>query len=252
MQETARYFGVNGSPLTEAGTFWGALQEHCAPNRVCTRQSYDEFGRRVRRWERVVQGVPWGSDAAATVQWIYNQPGFYDANQKDFIVAEWRAPRCYGNFKRSHYNGFGQLMAVQVPYQDWQSSVDGCGAGSVGSEIHVYYGYDGLGKPARVSAPILLHRTSWRATTVDWATAAKTQTTYDALGRAHAQHRPQWRADPVLLCRAHGLDRRSRSRRSGSARALAPARWSGQPADRPHLLLERQYLAAGCAGALEL
>ena len=48
------------------------------------------------------------------------------------MVREWRAPRCYGNLTRSHYNGFGQLVALHSSAQDWQEPTDGCGSSSGG------------------------------------------------------------------------------------------------------------------------
>lgn len=36
-QETATYYGVNGLGLSDSKAFWGALQEYCAVNEVCTR-----------------------------------------------------------------------------------------------------------------------------------------------------------------------------------------------------------------------
>src|SRR6185503_145388 len=40
-QETASYYGVNGLAVSDSKAFWGAMQEHCGVNSVCTRQSYD-------------------------------------------------------------------------------------------------------------------------------------------------------------------------------------------------------------------
>lgn len=118
--ETGIYYGVNESGNLSGGSgVWGQMKEHCAINGVCTQQSYDEFGRVLRRWERVADtttSLP--SDSSANVLWSYRAPGFYGSSHKTLIVTEWRSPRCFGNFTRSHYNGLGQLMTENKPYQD--------------------------------------------------------------------------------------------------------------------------------------
>ena len=66
------------------------------------------------------------------------------------VVTEWRAPRCYGNFVRRHYNGLGQLVQEQHPDDDWRTDMDGCTPGVNYPEIDVDFAYDGLGHQGRV------------------------------------------------------------------------------------------------------
>lgn len=160
--ETAAYYGVNGNgsnggygtnsaATTNSKAFWGAMAEYCGLNQVCTRQSYDAFGRRLRRWEGVGTSDAWGSDSASQVLWSYREP---DSSAATFIVTEARSPRCYGNFTRKHYNGLGQLVQVQSPQQNWARTWDGCTASNTnGDEVDVDYTYDALGQPMRVSVP---------------------------------------------------------------------------------------------------
>jgi hypothetical protein len=183
-KETGAYYGVNlsvGSGDTKY--FWGGMAEHCAVNGVCTRQSYDAFGRPRHRWERVAQGAAWwadgAQDASASVRWGYSAPS---GSQTALIVTEWRAPRCYGNFVRHHYNGLGQLIIEQRPDQSWQTSVDGCGSTNEGQEIDRYYTYDALGRPTWTSAPKLVSRSGYNTRTGDWS-VGYTATSYDRIGR---------------------------------------------------------------------
>jgi RHS repeat-associated protein len=158
------------------------MQEHCGVNDIGTRQSYDEFGRPVRRWERVPRGSAWGNDASAHVLWSYHPLGSINPNQNRYLVREWRAPRCYGNFVRRHYNGLGQLILEQRPDQAWEAVADGCGTSNLGKEIETHYGYDSLGNQTRLSAPILVDRTGYQNRPPNW-NKGFTATTYDALNQ---------------------------------------------------------------------
>ncbi|RIK46104.1 MAG: hypothetical protein DCC57_15840, partial [Chloroflexi bacterium] len=183
-KETGAYYGVNLSlGASDTKYYWGAMAEHCAVNGVCTRQSYDAFGRPHHRWERVAQGAAWWSngaqDTSASVRWGYSAPS---GSQTALIVTEWRAPRCYGNFVRRHYNGLGQLIIEQRPDQSWQTSVDGCGGADQGQEIDTYYAYDALGRPTWTSAPKLVSRSGYNTRTGDWS-VGYTATSYDRIGR---------------------------------------------------------------------
>jgi len=180
-KETAVYYGVNGLALSDSKAFWGALQEHCGVNEVCTRQSYDKFGRPVYRWEAVAKGSGWSSTSNAHVNWSYIPYGNgHTAN----IVTEWRNPRAEGNFVRKLYNGLGELIQEQRPYQNWAAT-------SGAQEIMVDYLYDALGPQTRVGIPWLtakyssgdLRRSAY------WG-GGYTQTDYDAMGR------PTWVTAP--------------------------------------------------------
>jgi len=186
-KETALYYGVNGLALSDPKAAWGAMQEHCAVNEICTRQAYDAFGRRTLRWEAVAKGSAWGSNGTATVYWNYRDP-LRDAGFKTTVVTEWRAPRCDGNFVRQHYNGLGQLVATQTPDQDWALSADGCLRTQNTNELETLTSYDALGQPTRTSVP---YRTNadWnqRVANLNWSTVwssrPHTLVSYDALGR---------------------------------------------------------------------
>jgi RHS repeat-associated protein len=183
-KETGAYYGVNVSlGAGDTKYFWGGMAEHCAVNGVCTRQSYDAFGRPHHRWERVAVGAAWWADnsqnASANVRWGYSAPS---GSQTAFIVTEWRSPRCYGNFVRRHYNGLGQLIIEQRPDQSWQTSVDGCGGADQGQEIDTYYAYDALGRPTWTSAPKLVSRSGYATRTGDWG-VGYTATVYDRIDR---------------------------------------------------------------------
>ncbi|MCB0045424.1 MAG: hypothetical protein KDD92_08345, partial [Caldilineaceae bacterium] len=186
--ESAKYFGVNmeyGENVQVGQAYWGAMAEHCGVNGVCTHQSYDEFGRPRYRWDWVVyasgaERTTWNGHTgnnAATV-WSYNAPGSL-TNQNNivlstYMVTEWHNPRSEGNFVRRHYNGIGQLVLEQTPYSNWTTSS--------GNEIHVNYGYDGLGRQTRVSVPREEGFKDWTATAT-WSTVPHTRTEYDALDR---------------------------------------------------------------------
>ncbi len=179
--ESAAYYGVNGLPLSDGKAFWGAMQEHCGLNGLCTRQSYDEFGRPLRQWASVPAADPWGADAAASVLWDYRPRG--TEGGATTVVTEWRAPRCYGNFVRRHYNGLGQLVQEQHPADDWRTGIDGCTPGANYPEIDVDFAYDGLGRQRAVAAPRSAVG-SWINRTADWANLPPhTATAYDALDR---------------------------------------------------------------------
>jgi YD repeat-containing protein len=162
-------------------------------NGRCTRQSYDEFGRPLRRWERAIAGSTWGSDASANLKWEYYAPGQAHASQPSLIVVEWRAPRGDGNFTRKVYNGLGQLVQVQTPQQERTSTVaaDNCSPGSAGHDVDVSYAYDALGNPIRVSVPQAGDRSLWYNRLMsDWSSVPHTLTTYDALNRVTSTTAP--------------------------------------------------------------
>jgi len=100
-KETASYYGVNGPALSTPNAVWGAVAEYCAVNQICTRQSYDEWGRRLFRWDIISAGSPWGSNAEASVRWDYRNP-LVNPGFKTTAITEWHAPRCAGNFMRKH------------------------------------------------------------------------------------------------------------------------------------------------------
>lgn len=172
-KETALYYGVNGLPITDGKAFWGAMQEHCGVNDVCTRQSYDQYGRRVYRWEAVTKGSAWAADSAAQVYWTYTP---YGSGQTATTLLEWRNPRSEGNFVRKVYNGWGELIQEQRAYQNWT-------AGN-GQEIITDYLYDALGRQTRVGVPWLTTKYAsgniLRSTT--WVNGF-TATSYDAISR---------------------------------------------------------------------
>ncbi|MFN8495887.1 MAG: hypothetical protein U0350_50315 [Caldilineaceae bacterium] len=172
-QETATYYGVNGLGLGDSKAFWGALQEYCAVNEVCTRQSYDEFGRRIYRWDSVPKGSAWDTNANASVNYGYLA---YGGAQTTNVVAEWHNPRSEGNFTRKLYNGLGQLVQEQTPYQGWTTTS--------GQEILVDHAYDAFGQQTQVSVPHLVATYSsgniYRGASY---AAGVTTTAYDALGR---------------------------------------------------------------------
>ncbi len=186
-QETARYYGVNGLAVTDGRAHWGQLAEWCGVNAVCTRTSYDSFGRPLRQWNGVAAGAAWNqSPASAAVHYGYYARG-YGGSHTNFVVA-WHAPRCYGNFVRSHYNGLGQLVQEQRPRQEWRTNIDGCNPGSYAPEVDVNYSYDALGNRIWRSVPVA---TGGRAINrvANWG-AGYSRTEYDVLGRVSRTHAP--------------------------------------------------------------
>ena len=144
--KTARYYGVNEIAGHGGVAIWGAMQEHCGVNEVCTRQVYDEFGRKVRRWEGVGKSTSWGlTNSNALVEWGYSMFG---GSQSASTITEWRNPRAEGNFVRKVYNGLGQLIQEQGPYQDW--------ATGTGQEVIRDYLYDAVGNQTRSGMPRLI------------------------------------------------------------------------------------------------
>ncbi|MBP7963694.1 MAG: RHS repeat-associated core domain-containing protein [Caldilineaceae bacterium] len=190
LKEQARYYGVgtgadSGLWLSDGRAFWGQMQGFCMVDGSttfgCTTQSYDAFGRPVRRWE-LQPNFNLGSDASAATAYFYvNRGGSTTAN----FYIEWHAPRCEGNFTRQAYNGLGQLVQSQGPAQDWTVSVDGCNLGNAGSEVIVDYEYNALGQQSRQSVPRTVLQyvpgdNMYR--TPNWG-LGQTSTTYDGLGR---------------------------------------------------------------------
>ena len=185
--ENATYYGVNGLALSDSKAFWGAMQEHCGVNDLCTRQSYDEFGRPIRTWEQVVAGTGWGTDASAQRLRAYYMVGYSGLDRN--VLMEWRAPRCYGNFTRKVYNGLGQLVQEQRPQQGWKTVSDDCNGGtSNAAEVDTNYAYDALGNLAQVSVPIAT-TASWINRNLIW-NQGDTETLYDQAGRVARIYAP--------------------------------------------------------------
>ncbi|MCY3708650.1 MAG: hypothetical protein OXG26_07100, partial [Caldilineaceae bacterium] len=175
LDETGRYFGINGDDSRADGGFWGAMQEFCAADGVCTKQAYDSFGRASHRWER---GVGHPDRDKAHIQWRYYPWGSMGQNAN--VVVTRSQPRCEGNFVRKLYDGFGQLIQEQTPRQGWQTRMGGCSDVENPLETVVDYAYDGLGRVRRTSVPrpvsfAWTHEPNWNA--------GFTATGYDALGR---------------------------------------------------------------------
>jgi RHS repeat-associated protein len=188
LEERVQFYGVSSGGLfnndlsaNDGRAFWGQVQQFCATDGFCTRQSYDSFGRPAHRWERLTAGQAWPGDAAAATRWLYFRYQSQDVNQKANIVVEWHAPRCQGNFVRKLYDGFGQLIQTQSPQHNWSVVVDGCGTANSTPQVVVDYAYDGLGRQVRASVPRGVNFFAWQHTP-DWS-QGHTQTWYDALGR---------------------------------------------------------------------
>lgn len=205
------------------------MQEHCGVNDSCTRQSYDQFARPVRRWERAARGSSWGTDAAANLYWTYHQPGSLSGNQTAYIVREWRAPRCYGNFVRRHYDGLGQLILDQQPDEAWEAAMDGCGSGNLGQEIEHYYAYDALGNQTRAAAPKLVNRSGYATRTADWGpggTPGYAFNSYDALNRPTQSLAPNGETTIFAYSgRASNVYVRDRTKATNVAEAYKSLRW---------------------------
>ena len=171
LDETGKYYGVNGDDSRAAGAFWGAMQEFCATDNVCSQQAYDDFGRASHRWEK---GAGYPDREKAQTRWRYHTWGSMGQNA-NIIVTQSR-PRCEGNFVRKLYDGFGQLVQQQSPRQGWETTQHGCSDVENRLETVVDYGYDGLGRLLRTSMP--------RAVVFDWVhgtdwDAGFTVTSYD-------------------------------------------------------------------------
>ena len=182
LDETGRYFGVNGDDSRADGGFWGAMQEFCAADGVCTKQEYDDFGRASHRWEK---GVGYPDRDQAQMQWRYYTWGSMGQNAN--VVVTQSQPRCEGNFVRKLYDGFGQLIQVQSPRQGWETRLGGCSDVENALETVVDYAYDGLGRLRRTSVPrpvsfAWTHAPNWDA--------GFTATSYDALGRPASTRAP--------------------------------------------------------------
>ncbi len=187
-EEIFKYYGVNGPEADSDGAFWGAMRRYCDVAGVCTRQDYDEFGRRTRLWtggNAVEQGGN-GDEGINTQYWYYYR--YQDPQQPALqtnVVVEWNEPRCQGNFVRRHYNGLGQLVKQQMPDDYWRiGQLDGdgsCEQADDFNEIDTDYEYDALGNQARASVP---YRRSgdWVGSGLNW-NAGYTESTYDAINR---------------------------------------------------------------------
>ena len=187
--ETAAYFGVNSYTLADSGAYWGRMAQHCDVNGVCTRQRYDEWGRRTRRWDAVPTGEAWGGDATADVYWKYYRKGQQSAPAPG--VAEWHSPRCKGNISRSFHDGWGRVLAQHGSYLDWEENFECSGQAATGQEVHTYFAYDALGRQQRASVPEIVARSQFgtipsQTGSNDWTGSgapAQTQTSYDVLDR---------------------------------------------------------------------
>ncbi|MEM7127794.1 MAG: hypothetical protein AAF702_15790, partial [Chloroflexota bacterium] len=185
-EERAKFYGVNRASDI-AGSQWGLVAEHCAVNDICSRTKYDSYGRPIRLWERVTEGSSWGSDSSSTVAYGYNSRNSL-SGLKTNVIAEARAPRCYGNFVRRHYNGLGQLVLKQTPQQNWSTNVDGCSPGEQRDEVDLDYGYDSLGNLIYEGMPHTSSATwygsSRRISSYGaWNSTIKIHSTYDVLSR---------------------------------------------------------------------
>ena len=175
LEESGKYYGINGGDSRAQGGHWGAMEEFCAVDGVCTRQAYDVFGRASHRWEK---GAGYPDRAKAQTQWSYHAWG--SMGQSANIVETQRLPHCEGNFVRKLYDGFGRLIQEQAPRQGWETKERGCSAVENRLETVVSYGYDGLGRQVRAGVPRAVafrwvHEPDWEA--------GYTATGYDALGR---------------------------------------------------------------------
>ncbi len=187
--ETAAYYGINGYTLADGGAYWGRLAQHCSVNDVCTRQRYDEWGRRTRRWDSVPAGETWGGDATADVYWKYYRSG--ESGVPASGVAEWHSPRCKGNIARSFHDGWGRVVAQHSSYLDWEENFDCSGQSNAGREVHSFFAYDALGRQQRASVPEIVPRSQFGTIPSqvggnDWTGSGardQTQTAYDVLGR---------------------------------------------------------------------
>ena len=175
LDETGRYYGVNGDDSRAEGGFWGAMQEFCAVDGICTQQAYDQFGRASHRWAK---GVGYPDRDQAQTSWSYYTWGSMGQNAN--VIVTQSQPRCEGNFVRKLYDGFGQLIQQQSPRQGWETTLHGCSEVENRLETVVDYGYDGLGRLLRTSVPRALafdwvHETDWEA--------GYSATSYDGLSR---------------------------------------------------------------------
>ncbi|MCY3994420.1 MAG: hypothetical protein OXF50_24565 [Caldilineaceae bacterium] len=182
LDETGKYYGINGDDSRVDGGFWGTMQEFCAVDGICTQQAYDDFARASHRWEK---GVGYPDRARAQTQWLYHAWGSMGQNAN--VIVTQGLPRCEGNFSRKLYDGFGQLFQEQSPRQGWETAQDGCSAVENQLETVVNYGYDGLGRLLRTSVP--------RAVVFDWVHETDwgqgyTATTYDGLSRPISTRAP--------------------------------------------------------------
>ena len=179
--ETAKYHGVNGPwSINSSNATWGTMAEVCQVNDVCTRQKYDAFGRPVHRWDNVAEGSSWASDQNANVRWSYINPS---SSRKTYVVTEWHAPRWKGNFTRTQYNGLGQVVVQQGPWQDWTHNIDGQNPGIGGSEVATFFQYDSLGNAIRQSVPLKKTRSAWQTVTTSWGSTDHTLSSFDIYGR---------------------------------------------------------------------
>ena len=182
LDETGRYYGINGDDSRGEGGFWGAMQEFCAVDGVCTQQAYDEFGRASHRWAK---GVGYPDRDQAQTQWRYYTWG--SMGQSANVIVTQSQPRCEGNFVRKLYDGFGQLIQQQSPRQGWETTLHGCSEVENRLETVVDYGYDGLGRLLRTSVP--------RAVAFDWVHETDwdlgySATSYDGLSRPVSARAP--------------------------------------------------------------
>ena len=194
LDETGKYYGINGDDSRAAGGFWGAMQEFCAADGVCTQQAYDSFGRASHRWSK---GVGYPDRDKAQTQWNYYTWGSMGQNAN--IIVTQGLPRCEGNFARKLYDGFGRLIQEQAPRQGWETTQHGCSTVDNQLETVVDYGYDGLGRLLRTSVP--------RPVIFDWVHGTDwdrgfNATTYDGLSRSASTRAPN---DTTITYHYNGL-----------------------------------------------
>ena len=182
LDETGKYYGINGDDSRAEGGSWGAMQEFCAVDGVCSQQAYDDFGRASHLWAK---GAGYPDRAKAQTQWRYYTWGSMGQNAN--VIVTQSLPLCEGNFTRKLYDGFGHLVQEQGPRQGWETTQDGCSEVENRLETVVDYGYDGLGRLLRTSVP--------RPVVFDWVHATDwdqgyTATTYDGLSRPASTRAP--------------------------------------------------------------
>ena len=101
LDETGKFYGINGDDSRGEGGFWGAMQEFCGADGVCTQQAYDEFGRASHLWAK---GVGYPDRDKAQTQWRYHTWGSMGQNANVVGHAEPAAVR--GQFRQNSLRRF--------------------------------------------------------------------------------------------------------------------------------------------------